>query len=165
MATGKERMKRTTTEKLERAAIGYLVKRKFSCFKELGLKRWGRRRADIMGLHMSGEIILCEIKSGADDYNRDEKWREYLEYSHKTYFVISDAHFNSRAGERLCNEAREEGVGVLVLCPKSGWLRVRVNAKRRRMTGQNKRDIVYRMAWRSGEFSARNTRRTRQYLE
>jgi hypothetical protein len=158
-------MKKTTTQILERAGIGYLVKLKFSCFLELGLKRRGRRRADVIGLRMNGEIVQLEVKSGAADYNSDKKWREYLEYSHKFYFVISDTHYRSKAGDRLCGEAREEGAGVLVLSPTTGYLQAKVPARKRKMDKRIKRDLIYRMAWRSGEFSARNTRRIKQFIE
>lgn len=154
-------MKTLTTQRLERAAIGYLVKKKYSCYKEFGLNKRGRLRADVLGINMKGEIILCEIKASIADFRNDSKWWNYKNYAHKVYLVIPPSLYI----EDVKEAAKDFETGVLVLCPTTGYLRVRQNAVRQKMDKRIKRTLLYRMAWRAGEYSARNTRRTRQFLD
>lgn len=157
--------RKDVTDKLTKAAIGYLVKKKFSCCREIGIIKWGRRKVDVLALNMFGHLIICEVKSSAQDYLSDNKWHEYLPYANKFYLVISNDLFNSVTGEQIKSKCKEHGIGLMVLSPLSGYLEVKINAKHRQMEKGLKRQIVIRMAWRNGDFSARNTRRIRQYLE
>lgn len=46
------------------------------------------RRADVMALGRKGEIIICEVKSGIEDYRVDRKWGEYLPFCDVFYFAV-----------------------------------------------------------------------------
>lgn len=46
------------------------------------------RRADIIGLSGSGEIVIVEVKSGQADFLSDQKWPEYLPYCDFFYFAV-----------------------------------------------------------------------------
>ena len=47
------------------------------------------RRADVVGLSPSGDIVIVEIKSCLTDYRTDGKWREYLEFCDRLYFAVA----------------------------------------------------------------------------
>lgn len=47
------------------------------------------RRADVVGLSGSGDIMIVEIKSSLTDYRTDGKWHEYLDYCDRLYFAVS----------------------------------------------------------------------------
>ena len=50
------------------------------------------RRADVVALSPSGDVLIVEIKSCLLDYRTDGKWHEYLEYCDRLYFAV-DAEF------------------------------------------------------------------------
>jgi hypothetical protein len=47
------------------------------------------RRADIMALGPRGEIAICEVKSGLEDFRTDRKWGEYQPYCDAFYFAVA----------------------------------------------------------------------------
>lgn len=47
------------------------------------------RRADVVGLSPSGDVLIVEIKSCLVDYRTDGKWHEYLDYCDKLYFAVA----------------------------------------------------------------------------
>jgi len=47
------------------------------------------RRADVVGLSPSGDIIIVEIKSCLIDYRTDGKWHDYLDYCDRLYFAVA----------------------------------------------------------------------------
>ena len=47
------------------------------------------RRADVVGLSGSGDIMIVEIKSCLADYRTDGKWHEYLDFCDRLYFAVS----------------------------------------------------------------------------
>jgi hypothetical protein len=46
------------------------------------------RRADVVGLSPSGDVLIVEIKSCLLDYRTDGKWHDYLEYCDRLYFAV-----------------------------------------------------------------------------
>ncbi|HEY0052044.1 MAG TPA: DNA repair putative endonuclease MmcB [Caulobacteraceae bacterium] len=46
------------------------------------------RRADVMALGPKGQIAICEVKSGLEDFRVDRKWREYLPFCDAFYFAV-----------------------------------------------------------------------------
>jgi hypothetical protein len=49
------------------------------------------RRADMMGLTLSGDLWIIEIKSSIEDFRADHKWAEYRDYSDQFYFAVGPA--------------------------------------------------------------------------
>lgn len=47
------------------------------------------RRADVMALGPRGEIAICEVKSGVEDYRVDRKWGDYLPYCELFFFAVA----------------------------------------------------------------------------
>src|SRR4051812_34289631 len=58
----------------------------FSSLHEFPLR--ARRRADVIALHSSGEIVIVEVKSGRADFQSDRKWPEYLEFCDRFFFAV-----------------------------------------------------------------------------
>jgi hypothetical protein len=47
------------------------------------------RRADVVGISTSGEIIILEVKSCLADYLADNKWGEYQPYCDRFFFALA----------------------------------------------------------------------------
>lgn len=47
------------------------------------------RRADVVGLSPSGDILIVEVKSCLTDYRTDGKWHEYLDFCDRLYFAVA----------------------------------------------------------------------------
>lgn len=46
------------------------------------------RRADILALREDGGFVCIEVKSGLRDFQTDQKWWEYREFSDHLYFAV-----------------------------------------------------------------------------
>src|SRR5436309_13635971 len=46
------------------------------------------RRADILALGRSGELMIIEIKSSVADFRADRKWAFYREFADRLYFAV-----------------------------------------------------------------------------
>jgi hypothetical protein len=147
---------------LKHAAHSYFLKKGYACFSEIGVNSWGKMRADVLCLNLKCHIILCEIKSSVQDYSTDSKWKGYLSYCNKMYFIFTEPVYE-KLKERLKTDLKGTGVGVLVLDTISGHLRAEISASQRKMIGKIKKDIVVRMAWRNG-ISKRTNKATRTFV-
>ncbi len=58
----------------------------YACLTEFTLRNG--RRADIMALGPSGELIIVEVKSSLADYRADRKWPDYLEFCERFFFAV-----------------------------------------------------------------------------
>ena len=47
-----------------------------------------RRRADILALGKTGDLMIIEIKSSVADFRADRKWAFYREYADRLYFAV-----------------------------------------------------------------------------
>ncbi len=47
------------------------------------------RRADVLGLGRSGDLIIVEIKSSVADFRADHKWPAYREFADRLYFAVA----------------------------------------------------------------------------
>lgn len=47
------------------------------------------RRADVMALGRRGDIVICEVKSGLDDFRVDRKWPDYAPFCDAFYFAVA----------------------------------------------------------------------------
>ena len=47
------------------------------------------RRADVMALGSKGDIVICEVKSGVEDYRVDRKWHEYGPFCDAFFFAVA----------------------------------------------------------------------------
>ncbi len=72
---------------IQRGVTRLLTQLNIACLPEVVLPN--HRRADLMALTDKGEIWIIEIKSGAPDFQADNKWPEYLPYCDCFYFAVS----------------------------------------------------------------------------
>jgi hypothetical protein len=149
--------RRDTTKLLTLAANYYWLKKGFSCFNELGVLPWGRRRVDFVGLRLDGYLVINEIKSSTSDYRADKKWKEYLPFCNQFYFVMPLPVFEALK-EELQALHKQHGIGVLCL-GAYGWLEAKLGATKHSVPGKNRKAIVIRMAWRNGMSKANNNRK------
>lgn len=141
--------RREITALLTQYAVQYLANKKFSVHREVAVLPWGKRRADVLALNMRGVLVIGEIKSCAADYSTDTKWQEYLQHCSKFYFFIGINLFESSMFKRMKSECRAAGAGI-VLC-HDGAMKVVLAAKQRTVAGVNRRALITRLAYRSGE--------------
>jgi len=120
---------------------------------EVGVAPRGRLRADIVALNMKRHIVICEVKSCWADFSTDNKWKRYLEYSNQFYFVITDALWESH-GEKLKEQLKGSGAGIMVCSLRSGVRRV-VSASKRRVPPLYKLWLITKLAWIGGQSRAR----------
>jgi hypothetical protein len=75
-----------TTGLVTRGAARLMTDMGFAPLLEVGLPNG--RRADVMALGPRGQIVICEVKSGLQDYRTDRKWGEYLPFCDAFYFAV-----------------------------------------------------------------------------
>jgi hypothetical protein len=46
------------------------------------------RRADVLALGKTGDLIIVEIKSSLADFRADRKWASYREFADRLYFAV-----------------------------------------------------------------------------
>lgn len=76
-----------TTLAVTRGAARLMIDLGYAPLLEVGLPNG--RRADVMALGPRGEIVICEVKSGVEDFRCDQKWREYGPYCDAFYFAVA----------------------------------------------------------------------------
>lgn len=145
--------RKQVAEALTQMVVMHWVKRGAACFVQQGVNRWGKLRADVVAMWLNGSITITEIKSCRADFTSDRKWQQYREYCDKLYFC-----FPSDLGLDI-----PKGIGVL-LPNARGHLSAHQNASEVRMSPKLRKELIVRLAWRSGTFSKRNTRRTRIWI-
>jgi hypothetical protein len=76
-----------TTQSVTRGAARLLADMGYAPLLEVGLPNG--RRADVMALGRKGDIIICEVKSGVEDYRVDRKWPEYAPFCDAFFFAVA----------------------------------------------------------------------------
>ncbi len=76
-----------TTSAVTRGAARLMIDLGYAPLLEVGLPNG--RRADIMALSPKGRIVICEVKSGLEDFRTDRKWGEYLPFCDAFYFAVA----------------------------------------------------------------------------
>jgi hypothetical protein len=76
-----------TTLSVTRGAARLLVDMGYAPLLEVGLPNG--RRADVMAMGRRGDIVICEVKSGLEDYRVDRKWGEYGPYCDAFFFAVA----------------------------------------------------------------------------
>lgn len=149
-------------ETLKKAVISYYAHKNYSVYIEFGIIPDGKRMLDCFVLNMKGETIGVEIKSCKIDYEKDLKWRDYLPYTNKFYFCISQKLYDQH-GEKIKEDTKELGVGIMVLTIY-GHIQVVQNAKKKKVDKKERKRILIKAAWRGGESKRIHKRRTRHYI-
>ena len=76
-----------TTLAVPRGAARLMVDLGYAPLLEVGLPNG--RRADVMALGPRGDIVICEVKSGVEDFRVDRKWGEYGPFCDAFYFAVA----------------------------------------------------------------------------
>lgn len=92
-----------TTSVVTRGAARLLIAMGYAPLLEVGLPNG--RRADLMAITPKGRLVICEVKSGLDDYRTDRKWGEYLPFCDAFYFAVAPG---------FPREILPEGPGLIV---------------------------------------------------
>jgi hypothetical protein len=89
------------------------------------------RRADIIGLGKSGELIIIEIKSSVADFRSDRKWAGYRDFADRLYFAVPNE-FPSLLIPEDCGLIVADPFGAAIL--RHGALTPLAPARRRAVT-------------------------------
>lgn len=93
------------------------------------------RRADILALRPDGDFVCIEVKSGLRDFQTDQKWPEYRDFSDALYFAV-DTDFPL--------EVLPEDTGLIVAAGlEADVLR---DAPSHRLAGARRRSLMQRFA-------------------
>lgn len=76
-----------TTQSVTRGAARLLADMGYAPLLEVCLPNG--RRADVMALGKKGDIVICEVKSGIEDYRVDRKWPEYAPFCDAFFFAVA----------------------------------------------------------------------------
>lgn len=71
-----------------RGAIRLLRAHGYACAVEITLR--SGRRADILAIGPTSEILIVEVKSSVADFQADKKWTEYREYCERLLFAVDE---------------------------------------------------------------------------
>ena len=150
--------------RLKRAAIGHATKRGYACFPEIGLKKWGARRADVLAFNYYKRVVIFEVKSCPTDLYTDKKIANYLDYCNALYLTMSLSDWH-KVKKRIAKGTFKlhPSIGVLALGP-SGLLRSVKRAKSKDLDPIIAEDLKMKMIFRSAPHTKNNTRRIRIYL-
>jgi hypothetical protein len=144
----------------------YYTEKCYAVNAEVGLNSGGNLRADLLAVNMKGEVVICEIKSCPADFRIDDragKWRKYLEYSNKLYFVVG-----LKTYEKV-KDSIPKGIGIFVVrkfvdkkynIPRY-TLRMVQRAESREINPDTQLNLCIRLAFRNADFN-RYARRSRQ---
>ncbi len=90
-----------------------------------------RRRADILALGKTGDLLIIEIKSSVADFRADRKWAFYREFADRLYFAVSNE-FPLLLIPKECGLIVADAFGAAVL--RHGALTPLAPARRRALT-------------------------------
>ena len=76
-----------TTQSVTRGAARLMMDMGYAPLLEVCLPNG--RRADVMAIGLKGDIVICEVKSGVNDYRVDRKWHEYGPFCDAFYFAVA----------------------------------------------------------------------------
>jgi hypothetical protein len=72
---------------IARGACRALEEWDYACLREFPLPN--QRRADILALGATGELVIVEVKSSIADFRADNKWSHYRDFSDRLYFAVA----------------------------------------------------------------------------
>jgi len=72
------------------------------------------RRADVLALGKSGELVVVEIKTSTADFRADRKWTSYREFADRLYFAVP-RDFPSLLIPENCGLIVADGFGAALL--------------------------------------------------
>ncbi len=90
-----------------------------------------RRRADILALGKTGDLMIIEIKSSVADFRADRKWAFYREFADRLYFAVPNE-FPALLIPEECGLIVADPFGAAVL--RHGALTPLAPARRRALT-------------------------------
>src|SRR5205814_3671448 len=72
------------------------------------------RRADILALGKTGDLVIVEIKSSVADFRADRKWAAYREFADRLYFAVPNE-FPALLIPEECGLIVADGFGAALL--------------------------------------------------
>jgi hypothetical protein len=72
------------------------------------------RRADILALGRTGDLMIVEVKSSVADFRADRKWAEYRDFADRLYFAVPNE-FPAILIPEECGLIVADGFGAAVL--------------------------------------------------
>ena len=132
---------------LKKAVARRFIKQRYGVNFELGINKWGKRRADVVALSVQGKITIVEVKSCVQDFVTDSKCDQYLPYANQLYFA-----FTGSTWEKLKDRVEfPPEVGVMTYRKTEG-LKVVKSSKKREIETKNLISIALRLGYRGSKY-------------
>lgn len=144
-----ENTRKSMTEYLSYVSTLWLASKGYSVHRELGLIRRGRLRADVYGFTTSLHTVLVEVKSCPADFNVDGKLHLYREFCDRMYVCV-DSDTYKKVKTRLLELCDTHTMGILIVNPETGYIKVHKNCKYVKSDMKVKKPIIIRAAYRAG---------------
>lgn len=154
--------KRKQTAEALKEAVGWMFFHyRYAITYEMGIQLWGRRRADVIGNKVSGDLVMIEVKSSVADFRTDTKWTEYLPYTDRFYLAFTrETAKKIQDNEELMSRIPKR-VGILVL-GTDGYMKTAKSARRVPVEDDVRISVLARLAWRAGDLSKRTVRQRKR---
>jgi len=118
-----------TAALLARGVCRALAQLGYACLGEFPLA--SGRRADILALGRTGELMIVEIKSSVADFRADHKWPGYRDFADHLYFAVASS-FPAALIPEECGLMVADAFGAAIL--RAGTANPLGAARRRAMT-------------------------------
>ena len=132
---------RTSAGLLARGVCRALAQLGYASLCEVALA--SGRRADILALGSTGDLVIVEIKSSVADFRSDRKWAHYRDFSDRLYFAVP-RHFPQPLIPQECGLIVADGFGAAML--RDGDATPLAAARRRALTLRFARIAAARLA-------------------
>ena len=136
--------RRKVTASISDQIASYFTQKRYAVFKEIGLCKRGKLRADFIAVNMKHQIVIIEVKSCPEDFLSDRKWKGYLPYCHKFYFALTSKTYQ-KVGDLI-----PKGIGVILVDQNFCFVQ---NARTREIETDYLLEILTRLAFRQADYN------------
>jgi hypothetical protein len=96
---------------LQDLGMKWLFEQGYVCATELSISTY---RFDVIGYNKESSITIIEAKASGEDFQRDNKWHNYMKYCNKFYFIFHEYEWQDMKWEAL-EQAKNKGAGILIV--------------------------------------------------
>lgn len=96
---------------LQNQGMKWLFEQGYVCATELSINTY---RFDVIGYNKENNITIIEAKASREDFQRDNKWHNYMKYCNNFYFIFHQYEWYDIKLEAL-ELAKNKGAGILIV--------------------------------------------------
>ena len=96
---------------LQDQGMKWLFEQGYVCATELSISTY---RFDVIGYSKENNITIIEAKASREDFQRDNKWYNYMNYCNNFYFIFHEYEWCDVKWEAM-EQAKNKGTGILIV--------------------------------------------------